>query len=56
MREERTLVLRTSEYTPADAMCCPSGKGELKYRLANGRLTTPEGTPVADQPSVQPDM
>jgi hypothetical protein len=42
-----TLVLRTSEYTPSDAMCCPSGKGELKYHLDRGHLTTTDGTPIA---------
>jgi hypothetical protein len=62
VEEGRTLVLSTSEYTPGDAMCCPSGDGELRYRFEKGQLklipnpdddeTTPKarkGSRVADQ-------
>jgi hypothetical protein len=38
VEEPRTLVLSTSEYLDGDAMCCPSGDGELRYRIENGKL------------------
>jgi len=31
-------VLSTSEYEVGDAMCCPSGEGELRYRIEKGQL------------------
>ena len=41
-----TLVLLTSEYVAGDPMCCPSGEGELRYRLVRGRVV-----PVPDEPT-----
>ena len=38
VEEGRTLVLSTEEYEDGDAMCCPSGDGELRYRLEKGQL------------------
>lgn len=32
------IVLKTREYLPKDPMCCPSGKGELTYKLLAGKL------------------
>ena len=32
------IVLTTAEQRRGDAMCCPSGKGELRYQLKDGRL------------------
>lgn len=31
-----TIVLRTMEYEASDALCCPSGKGELTYEIVGG--------------------
>jgi hypothetical protein len=39
VEEDRTLVLSTSEYEEGDAMCCPSGEGEVRYRIEKGQLT-----------------
>jgi hypothetical protein len=38
VEEGHTLVLSTSEYEEGDAMCCPSGDGELRYRIEKGQL------------------
>jgi hypothetical protein len=38
VEENRTLVLSTSEYEEDDPMCCPSGEGEVRYRLDKGQL------------------
>jgi hypothetical protein len=38
VEENRTIVLTTSEYEDDDAMCCPSGEGEVRYRLEKGQL------------------
>jgi len=40
--DERTIVLRTSEYEKNDPACCPSGKGELRYAFVRGRLLAAE--------------
>ena len=34
----RAVVLRTAEQKEGDAMCCPSGAGELLFRLEGGKL------------------
>lgn len=41
----RLLVLLTAEYEPDDAMCCPSGDGELLYRVEKGQLIAVTGAP-----------
>jgi len=49
--DDHRLVLLTSEFEPGDAACCPSGEGELVYRVTKGRITavpysTPETPPA----------
>jgi len=46
VEDGRTIVLLTSEYAAGDPMCCPSGDGELRYRLEHGRVV-----PVPDEPA-----
>jgi hypothetical protein len=36
--EGHTIVLETMEYQAGDALCCPSGKGQLRYEVENGVL------------------
>src|SRR4029453_1295567 len=48
--EDRVLVLLTSEFEPGDAACCPSGEGELLYRVTRGRIT-PAPAPPAPPPA-----
>jgi hypothetical protein len=48
VEEGRTLVLSTSEYTEDDAMCCPSGDGELRYRIEKGQLKLVPNPPDDD--------
>ena len=36
--DELGILLRTSEYEKDDAMCCPSGRGALRYTFLRGRL------------------
>jgi hypothetical protein len=43
--DDHVLVLLTSEFEPGDAACCPSGEGELLYRVARGRITPAPPTP-----------
>ncbi len=45
VEDDRTLVLSTSEYEPGDPMCCPSGDGELRFRIDHGRLKPVEAPP-----------
>ena len=47
--DDHHLVLLTSEFEPGDAECCPSGEGELLYRVARGRIT-----PVPRAPETPP--
>lgn len=49
---DRILVLLTSEYEPGDAMCCPSGEGELTYKLDKGKIA-PVAAPPANKPLQQ---
>jgi hypothetical protein len=44
VEDRRTVVLLTSEYVAGDPMCCPSGEGELRYRLVRGQVV-----PVPDE-------
>jgi hypothetical protein len=48
VEENRTLVLSTSEYEEDDAMCCPSGEGELRYRIDKGQLVLVPNPPDDD--------
>jgi hypothetical protein len=34
----RMIVLTTAEQRRGDALCCPSGTGELRYQLKDGQL------------------
>jgi len=36
--EDNAILLKTMSYTPNDAQCCPSVKGETSYVLAGTRL------------------
>jgi hypothetical protein len=36
--EDGVIALKTLEYRRDDPMCCPSDKGELRYRLQRGTL------------------
>jgi hypothetical protein len=38
VEEGPTLVLETADYVRGDAMCCPSGEGELRFVAAAGRV------------------
>jgi hypothetical protein len=49
VRPDRLLVLHTSEYEPGDAMCCPSGEGQLTYRLEKGKISAVTGAPPNKQ-------
>jgi hypothetical protein len=48
VEEGRTLVLTTEEYEDGDPMCCPSGDGELRYRIENGQLKLVPNPPDED--------
>jgi hypothetical protein len=48
VEENRTIVLSTSEYEDDDAMCCPSGEGELRYRIEKGQLILVPNPPDED--------
>src|SRR5262249_52874061 len=43
------LVLQTSEYERGDPMCCPSGDGQLTYKLEKGQLVAVRTTPPNKQ-------
>jgi hypothetical protein len=43
--DDGTLVLSTSEYERDDPICCPSGDGELRFRIEHGRLKPVEAPP-----------
>jgi hypothetical protein len=36
--DQGIIVLATAEQQRGDALCCPSGKGELRYRVQAGQL------------------
>jgi hypothetical protein len=48
VEEGRTLVLTTEEYEDGDPACCPSGDGELRYRIENGQLKLVPNPPDED--------
>jgi hypothetical protein len=60
VEEGRTLVLTTSEFEDGDPMCCPSGDGELRYRIEKGQLkqvpnpTDDDSMPTADSKKARP--
>jgi hypothetical protein len=54
VEEGRTLVLSTSEYEEDDAMCCPSGEGELRYRIEKGQLTLVPNPATDDDDDTMP--
>jgi hypothetical protein len=37
--ENGVIVLTTAEQRRGDAMCCPSGRGELRYAFKDGQLS-----------------
>jgi hypothetical protein len=45
----RLLVLLTSEYVRGDPMCCPSGDGQLTYKLEKGQLVAVRDAPPNKQ-------
>jgi hypothetical protein len=48
VEEGRTLVLTTEEYEEDDPMCCPSGDGEVRYRIEKGQLKLVPNPPEDD--------
>ena len=48
VEEGRTLVLTTEEYEDGDPACCPSGDGEVRYRLEGGQLKPVPNPPDED--------
>jgi hypothetical protein len=46
--EGPTIVLSTEEYEDGDPMCCPSGEGELRYKIDKGHLKLVPNPPDDD--------